>query len=203
MRNGKISRAEMAKQVIDDGTASGFTLHSVCAVLYRREVIERAALRFDADLKYNEDGLFNTEYFLLCEKGIYVDFQKAVYDYRVNPASASRALDIRSSKYLDNMKRIERRLEELARQFPNCDIAAQIQKRRATVALSVACYLAQAGEASRKNVKAIFDFDRLYRTYRLLDLGKMGFGKRCIVRAVSMRWYFIVALALRKRYGRK
>ena len=99
--------------------------------------------------------------------------------------------------------RIEERLLALASRFPSCDIPVQIQKRKATVALSVACYTAQAGEATRANIKAIFERDRTWSAYRLLDLKRMGTGKRLVARAISMRFYFIVALVLRKRYGRK
>ena len=203
IRNGVIPRAEMAGQVIDDGTMSGFTLHSVCAVLYRKDVIDAACLRFDTALKYNEDGYFNTAYFLHCKNDLYVDYKHPVYNYRVNPESATHTLDIKNSKFLDNMARIEKGLLALTERFPDCDIPRQIEKRRATVALSVACYTAQAGDATTANIKAIFDADRTYRTYRVLDFKRMGKGKRLMARAISMRLYFTVALVLRKRYGRK
>ena len=58
-------------------------------------------------------------------------------------------------------------------------------------------------DATTANIKAIFDADRTYRTYRVLDFKRMGKGKRLMARAISMRLYFTVALVLRKRYGRK
>ena len=199
IQSGSVGREEMVAQIIDDGTASGFTLHSVCAVLYRAKIIKQQALRFDTALKYNEDGFFNTEYFLHCQKSVYVDYKQPVYHYRMNAQSATHTLNM--EKYVENMRYIEERLLEFERRFPDCGIAEQIEKRRATVSLSVACYTAGKKNATVGDVKRILKADQVYKAYRLLDLKKMGRAKRYIVRAISMRFYLIVALVLRKRYG--
>ena len=65
----------------------------------------------------------------------------------------------------------------------------------------MACYTAGKKNATVGDVKRILKADQVYKAYRLLDLKKMGRAKRYIVRAISMRFYLIVALVLRKRYG--
>lgn len=201
IHSGLIEYEDMARQVIDDGTASGFTLHSVCAVLYRADVIKNNSLRFDIALKYNEDGLFNTEYFLHCQKSTYVCYGHPVYNYRMNAQSATHTLNMEI--YVENMKYIEERLRALEAKFPNYGIAEQIEKRRATVSLSKVCYMAGAKGTTVSDIKKALKANQVYKAYRLLRFEKMGRSKRYITRAISMRFYLIVAIILRTRYRGK
>lgn len=47
--------------------------------LYRRELIEEAQIRFDPQMPWSEDLLFNLEYMAVAKKGAYV--QQSVYEY--------------------------------------------------------------------------------------------------------------------------
>lgn len=62
-------------------------LLSPCGKAYRKEVIERHALRFSPDLSYGEDQLFNTEYLTKIKRCIYLPVP--VYYYNIYQSSSS------------------------------------------------------------------------------------------------------------------
>lgn len=53
---------DLQDRMIDDGTLSGFMLGSVCGSLYRMEIIKKYRIRFNENIKNNEDGLFNFDF---------------------------------------------------------------------------------------------------------------------------------------------
>lgn len=66
---------------IDDGTMSGILFGSVCGAIYKRSIIEEHGIRFNNDLKINEDGIFNLLYCSYSKK-IKVLSNEYLYIYR-------------------------------------------------------------------------------------------------------------------------
>lgn len=77
-----ISREKVFSTLLYRSSALGFT-----SVLYRRETIEKYALRFDESLRYGEDFAFLWKYAIRCST--FISFDKPFYYYaRDNQASA-------------------------------------------------------------------------------------------------------------------
>ena len=71
---------QLLPSFIDDCTLSGFLVGSVCATLYRSDIAIANHITFDAEVRNNEDGLFNFEYAIHAQKMSVID--DCVYCYR-------------------------------------------------------------------------------------------------------------------------
>ena len=192
-----------SKFVVDDGTMSSFTLHSVCAALYRYEIIKNGGVCFDDKIRYNEDGLFNTEYFLNSHLAVSINYEKVIYKYRVNLASASNVVNLCGSDYANNMQLIERRLSELSALFLDADIMAQIERRRVTLLLEKLIYLASKNMITVKSVREMIKESNPLRNPFKMNYGKMAWGKRVVAMAIVCRMQVLLTTALCMRYGTK
>lgn len=72
---------------IDDGTLSGFLIGSVCASLYKTDIILSHKIKFDTNIKNNEDGLFNFEFVIKANTLCVIS--DCVYNYRQYENSSS------------------------------------------------------------------------------------------------------------------
>lgn len=132
------SHHDIEKIVIDDGTMSGFTFHSSCSILFRSEYINRYNIRFNEKLRFNEDGLFVTQYYLCSDKKkIYINFDKAIYFYRYNSESAASNVNI--NDYIENMKIIS----QVLLQDNNAIVQEQVYKRKVTTTVELLSFLAK------------------------------------------------------------
>ena len=79
--------------------------------IYKRDVIDQIALRFDENTKYGEDREFNWKYISHCKNAAWIDLP--LYGYRINPLSATqRSASWRKTDLLAAVKRIEAYLDE-------------------------------------------------------------------------------------------
>ena len=85
LKEGKYKYRDILDDFIDDGTLSGFLIGSLCAALYRKDIIENHNIRLVEGLKNNEDGLFNFEFALNAESVASVS--NIVYYYRQDEGS--------------------------------------------------------------------------------------------------------------------
>lgn len=199
LKNGYYCFDELKDKIIDDGTASGFTLHSSCSILYRKEVIERKALVFDPKIKYNEDGMFNTLYFMLSKKVAYINYSIAPYVYRNNSSSATHTIDLTSEVYKKNMQLIEEKLKTISSDFNN--LSVQLKRR------SVTLFLAEAAYAIKKKRVGYNDFIKLVKRYNVeenistLCFPIMKKNKYIFFVLLKLRFYLIIYFIIKnKRY---
>ena len=68
LQAGFYSYEDLKSRLLDDGTMSGILLGNVWGVLYKRDMIVANNIRFQTDVKKNEDGLFNIELVIHCKK---------------------------------------------------------------------------------------------------------------------------------------
>lgn len=199
LKSGYYHFDELKDKIIDDGTASGFTFHSSCSILYRKELIERNTLFFDYEIKYNEDGLFNTLYFMLSQKGAYINYSITPYVYRNNFCSATHTIDITSQVYKKNMQLIEEKLQTISSNFNNLSI--QLKRR------SVTLFLAEAVYAIKKKKVRYNAFIELVKKYNVdknvstLCFPIMKKNKYIFFALLKLRFYFIIYYIIKnKRY---
>ncbi len=103
LKPGVYDYKELLPEFIDNGKLGGFLISSSCSTLYRSSIVKRAGIRFNEELRINEDGLFNLEYALhagrvkMVEDVVYLtrkhndssrhtnfskaNFNKVLYDY--------------------------------------------------------------------------------------------------------------------------
>ncbi len=171
--------ADLKKMVVDDGTMSGFTIHSQCAVLYRKDIIKTHQISFNKQIKYNEDGLFNVEYIMHCLNNIYIDYSESIYVYRQNAESASHKVDLLSDYYTQTMQNIEKVLFEYDRQYPKYNISDQIEMRFATYTLSAVINCLN-NSGSTKIARTLLKNQRLRNGLKKINFKKLSNKKKII-----------------------
>lgn len=192
MNRGYYSVESIINDVIDDGTLSGFTFHSSCSILFNREIIMENNLKFNTRIKYNEDGLFVTEYLLMCKKGnVSIDFNNALYYYRVNEKSASHNINL--DEYNLSLKLIDEKLQEYNK---SRDINLQILRRHATVILDLLLATSKNGIINYKIICNILNEWDAYEAFNAIDIGKIKFSKRFIVFLIRNKLYFCIKIFL-------
>ena len=125
---------ELKQIIIDDGRFNGFTVASACAVCFRTSIIRANNILFNETVKFNEDGLFTSEYVLHCSNNIILNYSKALYYYRINNSSATQQIVEYDEKYIHSMDNIINRLS-LYVEYSN-NIYIQISRRKATKTLT-------------------------------------------------------------------
>ena len=196
LSRGKISYNDMCKILVDDGTMSGFTLHSACATLFETNIINAKHIRFNEKVKFNEDGLFVTEYVLLSQKDIFVDYGLAIYNYRTNYESASQTVDVNSESYKESMAEIFRELKK----YPLIATSKQIEKRNITLFINKLAFLAKTKKLTAKEVRGLYIEDDIAKTLPILNSKKMNFAKKILYIVLRMRLYIIASLIINLRY---
>ena len=198
---GKYSFNEIVHKIVDDGTLSGFTLHSSCAMLFDLSIIKDKHIRFRENIRYNEDGLFNTEYVLLSKKNVYIDYDNTVYFYRTNLASATSTVDLLGETFKRSMGNVEAVLNGYTQEFEEIDL--QMKRRAATIALSRLVYLASTDRLDLKWVKEILSDKAVTEGFLLLDASKMNKSKLLFCCAVRLKCYWTIYVILKRRYRTK
>ena len=198
---GKYAFNDILEKIVDDGTLSGFTFHSSCAILYKLDIINNLQLKFREDIKFNEDGLFNTEYVLKTKCSVYVDYKQYVYFYRTNLESATSSVNVFDDRFKGSMTSVEEALNGYKAEFA-C-IEQQLARRAATIALSQLLYLVGKDFSSIKLIKQILSDTTVRQGFALLDYSTMGNGKRMLCYAVRAKQYWIISLVLKMRARRK
>lgn len=125
MPSGYYKVSELKNVLIDDGTMSGILFGSVWNCLYKKRIITENNIRFATNVKHNEDGLFNLNYFKYCDS-IYALNNEHLYIYRYNEVSAS------NSNYLnkDRFKVVDK---EIIKLYSDEDINNQMCAREVSV----------------------------------------------------------------------
>jgi glycosyltransferase involved in cell wall biosynthesis len=203
LKKGIYTFADLSNKIIDDGTLSGFTIHSSCAILFRRNEIMDKGIRFNVKVRYNEDGLFNTEYFYKCGKSIYIDYSTPIYTYRYNYKSSTSRADIFSDVYSCSMGIIEEVLLDYKKEGLEVDIISQIKKRNATIALSKMICLATSGDITGRKVKELCKESCFYKTIDILNNKDMVRGKKSLLWAIRFKAHHLVAKILKKIYFKR
>lgn len=153
------------------------------SVLYRREIIEKHALRFDGSLRYGEDLAFLWEYALNCS--VFISFHEPYYYYaRDNKESAMHHV---SWKMTDALKAVER----ISAYIPQNEIDLQ----KAFDAYMVPRYiLFLQKDFARGNHRELFD--KLKMKYPSLSYGSVIQKARFVIKVsavlyrISPAFYF-------------
>ena len=202
IKDGEYSYDNFSKVVIDDGTMSGFSLHSSCAVLYRTEIVKKNKILFDEDIRYNEDGLFNVKYFLNCKQAIEICYSECLYEYRMVASSAVHQVDMESTSYVKNMQVIEEKLYALEKEFTDANICLQIDRRRVAILLEKIIFLAKSKRISPKKVREVICKEKKIEGFKCLNFHEMSWGKKLAGVAILFRLCLCITLMFRMRYSR-
>lgn len=79
LKSGKVNSAEFAEIFIDH--VKSFYFGVPWNKLYKREIIEKYQIRFDENIDWCEDFLFNVKYFSKCKMMYFLNLQQGVYQY--------------------------------------------------------------------------------------------------------------------------
>jgi glycosyltransferase involved in cell wall biosynthesis len=81
LASGIYTFAELKSRIIDDGTLSGVLFGSAWMGIYKKSIIDNHNIRFNPEIKINEDGIFNIEYCMKSSK-IKMLSEAYLYEYR-------------------------------------------------------------------------------------------------------------------------
>lgn len=196
LKSGKQNYSHFCRILVDDGTLSGFTLHSSCATLFETNIIKQKGITFNEKVRFNEDGLFVMEYVFLSQKDVYVNYDLPVYNYRTNFESATQTVDLDSEKYKKSMDII---FEVLSR-YPQALDFNQIEKRHATLFINKIIDLAKKGKLTGQIVKQLCKESKIFNVLPVLNYKEMNFVKKMVCFAIRMRLYSLVSIAMNMRY---
>lgn len=190
LKEGYYSFAELQDKIIDDGTLSGFTLHSTCSVLYRKELLINNSIYFNSEIKYNEDGLFNALYFLSAKKKAYIDYNITPYTYRENVLSATHMVDLTSEMYEANRRLVEMSVLSTAKSFSSSDnFNVQLKRRKATLFLEEAIYALKRKNIDYSNFKSLIKKYNIKENISTVCFSDMKTTKRVLVLLLRFKLY--------------
>lgn len=190
LKEGYYSFAELQDKIIDDGTLSGFTLHSTCSVLYRKELLINNSIFFNSEIKYNEDGLFNALYFLSAKKKAYIDYNITPYTYRENILSATHMVDLTSEMYEANRRLVEMSILSTAKSFSSSDnFNVQLKRRNATLFLEEAIYALKRKNIDYSNFKSLIKKYNIKENISTVCFSDMKTTKRVLVLLLKLKLY--------------
>ncbi len=81
LASGIYTFAELESKIVDDGTLSGVLFGSAWMAIYKKSIIDSYNIKFNPEIKVNEDGLFNIEYCMRSSK-IKMLSEAYLYQYR-------------------------------------------------------------------------------------------------------------------------
>lgn len=79
--SGEYTFKDVMTSILDDGTLTGILFGSSCGVIYTTEIIKKYNIKFNENIKINEDGLFNIDYLIKTKKFVYYG-DSFLYCYR-------------------------------------------------------------------------------------------------------------------------
>lgn len=185
IQDGKYTSSDILKKTIDDGTLSGFLFSGVNNSLHKKKIIDEHNLRFDSNIKYNEDSLFSFQY-MLHSRSIYSLQSKPTYFYRQHGTSATHKRTAGDRYVL-----LRKKLWDMDLEHMDIDFGLQMKRRTVTEALWLILDIAKCesglrairdirtvlnNEALRKNISVIHteDLNVYKRFYYILMKTKMS-----------------------------
>lgn len=190
LKEGYYSFAELQDKIIDDGTLSGFTLHSTCSVLYRKELLINNSIFFNSEIKYNEDGLFNALYFLSAKEKAYIDYNITPYTYRENVLSATHTVDLTSEMYEKNRQMIKASIINIGGLFLSSDIlSVQLKRRMVSLFLEEAIYGLKKKNVDYANFKSLIKKYNIKENISTVCFSDMKISKRVLVLLLKLKLY--------------
>lgn len=129
MKDGKYEARDILELMIDDGTMSGFLFSGVNNSIFKKKIIDEWNIRFDSNIKYNEDSLFSFQY-MLHSNSIYSIQSISTYYYRQHMTSATKKRTVEDKYSPLRNKLYSMELNEL-----NINFDIQMKRRMITEAL--------------------------------------------------------------------
>jgi len=162
--DGKYDAKEILPRMLDDGTLSGVLFSGVNNSLYKREIINEFNIRFDENIKYNEDSLFSIQY--MCHSSsIYSIQSKKYYHYRqhVNSITKKRTVGDKYAPFREKL--VSLGLEDM-------DFSLQMRRRYITEALWEILDTGKKEEFGRalKRIKAIVTSSNVRENINTIDI---------------------------------
>lgn len=186
--DGKYSTEEILAIMIDDGSLSGFMFSGVNNCLYRKAIIDRYNIRFQENIKYNEDGLFSFEY-ALHSTNMYSLRSLPLYMYRQHAESATHKR-MKGDKYSE----LHQYLESLKFDKEKINFNLQMKRREVTIALWEILDIARAEKmgSAIEEINAILNQLDNTGSIRVIDARKLNRYKKFYYSLMKRKQAFIL-----------
>ena len=165
IKDGRYATDEILSKMIDDGSMSGFLFSGVYNSLFINEIIKRNHLRFNQEIKYNEDGLFSFEYALHSD-AMYSLRSQPLYLYRQHSDSSTG-----KRKKGDKYSGLHEYLAKLNFDRERYGFDVQMKRRNVTIALWEILDICKTekGKEARNSIKEVINSVRLKESYDYID----------------------------------
>ncbi|MCY8472176.1 glycosyltransferase [Bacillus halotolerans] len=170
--------------------------------VYRRELLERANLWFDEDIRFAEDSPFNLSAFYEAERVKMLD--EGLYIYRENPNSLT---ELPYKPAMD--ENIQKQYQAKLAFYNQCGLSAvckedldvYICKHQLPMLLANACASPQSPKDIKKQIRQILSYDMVRQAVRHTPLQheKLGRGERLVLGLCKWRLIFLIKLFFETR----
>ena len=124
LASGIYTFAELESKIIDDGTLSGMLFGSTWMATYKKSIIDNYDIKFNPEIKTNEDGIFNIEYCMKASKILMLS-EAYLYEYR-RDSGVTKKLISPDNIFAPATKEIRRVCEgEIGKEMLNKQISAR------------------------------------------------------------------------------
>ncbi len=188
MNNGKYEAQDILSIMIDDGTMSGFLFSGVNNSLFKKQIIDKWNIRFNSNIKYNEDSLFSFQY-MLHSCSIYSMQSKATYYYRQHTASVTKKRNVG-----DKYGPLRNKLYSMELDKMDIDFENQMKRRMVTEALWQIMDIStkRNGLEAIKDIRSIVQDDELQKSILCVSPRKLNRYKRYYYYLMKLKMPFLL-----------
>ena len=197
---GVYNISDIKNIIIDDGTMSGILFGSVWGAIYKKSIIDGNNIKFNKDIRLNEDGLFNIEY-VMSIKRIKVLSEHYIYIYRQIQGSLT------NTYYVENVysAATEKIAELFKGQEINMNLTEQLGARRVSEAFWMLLNLCKPSslddyKVTIKKLKWLLNNHELESSYQFINLKKINIYKHIYYILMKYKKYRILLILTKYIY---
>ena len=189
LASGIYTFAELESKIIDDGTFTGVLFCSVWQAIYKKSIIDNYDIKFNPEIKVNEDGIFNIEYCMKSSKILMLS-EAYLYEYRKD-SSVTKKLVSPDNIFAPATKEIRRVCEgEIDKEM----IDKQISARRVSEAMWMILMICSKNNIASStqiisHLKTLLNNSELRESYASIHPGSINIYKATYYWLMKLRMY--------------
>lgn len=194
LNNGNYSFDQVADIIIDDGTVTGILFGSVCFAIYDKSIITENNIGFVANLKRNEDGLFNLCFLQKAKSFSVIDYSGYLYRKWKTKKKSNLEWDYELDKATEQIKKY-------CSEIPSLD--TQLKRREVSVVFwnSIKVDNVKGNPFSiAKELKKYLESHPIDEAYTYLNHEKLSSQKKTLIKALKNKQAFRFVLVMKYAY---
>lgn len=201
IKSGIYHISEIRSIIIDDGTMSGILFGSVCVAIYNKSVILKNNIKFNRNIRNNEDGLFNITYCLSVNQ-VKILSNEYLYIYRQYERPTSSLDDYN----INSRAAATEAILELCKEYDyEMNLDAQIKSRKVTEVFWMILQLCDAdNKDTNRNIisklKALLSDGELKTCYKYINTDNINKYKYIYFKLIKHQRYWLILILTKYLY---